>query len=246
MATDPVLSNPANPRVIDACVELLEAGRPLSEIINEAKRFSALKPEMLRSAEPETTKEPAAEQATASNEAAAESAEREHPIAEPVAAPRKVLAVWLSAAALLLVITTGTVGMAYLPRVTATDTAAQAPASTTAVSPVQALSPTKATSVGAEPASQTSAEIANLVERGNMLVGSGDLSGAREIYARAVEAGDARAAIYLGSTYDPSFLKQARLSKVVRGDREAAAYWYRRARDLGAGDAEALLKTVRR
>ena len=111
---------------------------------------------------------------------------------------------------------------------------------------MQALSPTKAASVGAEPASQTSAEIANLVERGSMLVGSGDLRGAREIYARAVEAGDARAAIYLGTTYDPSFLKQARLSKVVRGDREAATYWYRRARDLGASDAEALLKTVRR
>jgi TPR repeat protein len=243
MATDPVLSNPADPRVIDACVELLEAGRPLSEIINEAKRFSALKPEMLRPAEPEATKEPVAEHAGASEETAPESAEQEHPIAELVAAPRKVLAVWLSAAALLLVITTGTVGTAYFPRVTGTDTAAQAPASTTAVSPVQALSPTKA---GAEPASQTSAEVANLVERGSMLVGSGDLRGAREIYARAVEAGDARAAIYLGTTYDPSFLKQARLPKVVRGDREAAAYWYRRARDLGASDAEALLKTVRR
>jgi hypothetical protein len=246
MATDPVPSSPADSRVIDACVELLEAGRPLSEIINEAKRLSVLKPEMLRSAEPEATEEPVAEQATASEEAAPESAKQEHPVAEPVTAPRKVPAVWLSAAAILLVITTGTVGMAYLPRVMATDSAAQSSASTPAASPVQVLSPTVTASLGAKPASQTSAEIANLVERGSMLVGSGDLSGAREIYARAVEAGDARAAIYLGTTYDPSFLKQARLSKVVRGDREAAAYWYRRARDLGASDAEALLKTVRR
>src|ERR1700694_2106729 len=35
------LSYPANERVIDACVELLDAGRPLSEIIKEAKRLSA-------------------------------------------------------------------------------------------------------------------------------------------------------------------------------------------------------------
>ena len=35
------LSYPANERVIDACVELLHAGRPLSEIIDEVKRLSA-------------------------------------------------------------------------------------------------------------------------------------------------------------------------------------------------------------
>ena len=58
--------------------------------------------------------------------------------------------------------------------------------------------------------------------------------------------GDARAAIYLGTTYDPSFLKRARFAKVVLGDRDTAAYWYHRARELGSSDAEALLKTVQK
>jgi TPR repeat protein len=77
-----------------------------------------------------------------------------------------------------------------------------------------------------------------------MLVGRGDLAAARLFYERAVDAGDAKAAIYLGTTYDPSFLSRARLGKTVRADLGTAAYWYRRARDLGSSDAEALLKAV--
>ena len=246
MANEPLLSSPADPRVIDACVELLDAGRPLSEILNEAKRMSALKPQMLRSAEPEAAEEPVAEQNAANEETAPEPAEQERPIAKPVHAPRKVAVSWLSAAATLIAIVAGTAGTVYLPRVMASGSAEQAAASMPAASPAAVLSPTTAAKRDAEPGSQTSAQTAILVQRGSMLVGSGDLRGAREIYARAVDAGDARAAIYLGTTYDPSFLKRARIAKVVRGDREAAAYWYYRARDLGAGDAEALLKTVRK
>jgi hypothetical protein len=46
MRNEPVkLPNAADERIIDACMELLDAGRPLSEIIIEAKRWSGLKTE---------------------------------------------------------------------------------------------------------------------------------------------------------------------------------------------------------
>ena len=83
-----------------------------------------------------------------------------------------------------------------------------------------------------------------MVDRGSTLVGSGDLASARLFYEPAVNAGDAKAAIYLGATYDPSFLKMARFGNGVRGDRDRAAYWYRRAGELGSSEAEARLRTI--
>ena len=127
------------------------------------------------------------------------------------------------------------------------ETSVAGPASSipaASMSPV--LSPITTTKHNPAPASDTAAEIKTLVERGNMFVGSGDLASAREVYERAVDAGDARAAIYLGTTYDPSFLKRARFGKATRGDLETAAYWYRRAGGLGSSDAQALLKTIRK
>jgi hypothetical protein len=47
----------------------------------------------------------------------------------------------------------------------------------------------------------------------------------------------------LGETFDPLFLDRVHLSG-VRGDPGVALLWYRRARDLGAIDAEVLLKAL--
>jgi TPR repeat protein len=86
-----------------------------------------------------------------------------------------------------------------------------------------------------------SVEAEALVERGSVLFGDGDLSSARELYEHAAAAGHAQAAMYLALTYDTSFLRQARFAKSVRGDPERAAYWHRRARDLGADESEVQL-----
>lgn len=58
----------------------------------------------------------------------------------------------------------------------------------------------------------SAAEIAALVARGDALVGLGELASARLFYARAAEAGDGRAALRMGATYDPAFLEPARIS----------------------------------
>ena len=86
-------------------------------------------------------------------------------------------------------------------------------------------------------------DVAILRARGDALLSTGDVTSSRLFYERAVAAGDAQAAIRLGATYDPVFLSQARLQN-VRGNMAIALSWYRRARDLGAVEAETLLKRI--
>jgi len=85
--------------------------------------------------------------------------------------------------------------------------------------------------------------MAALLARGDTLLSIGDVASARLFYERAVDAGGGLAAIRLGETFDPLFLDRVRL-RGVRGDPTAALFWYRRARDLGASDAEVLVKAL--
>jgi TPR repeat protein len=87
----------------------------------------------------------------------------------------------------------------------------------------------------------SSQETASLLERGDRLFGMGDVISARLFYERAAEAGDGPAALRLGETYDPTFLERAKL-RAIKGDLKAAAFWYRRAKELGVDEADILLK----
>jgi hypothetical protein len=83
-------------------------------------------------------------------------------------------------------------------------------------------------------------ELSALLTRGDAVFGTGDLASARLFYERGANAGDGRAALRLGETFDPAFLARARLGRMP-GDPDKAVYWYRRARDLGNREAEILL-----
>src|SRR5207244_8415886 len=87
------------------------------------------------------------------------------------------------------------------------------------------------------------AEIAALLARGDTLLGVGDITSARLFYERASDAGDGRAALRLGATYDPSFLDRIPLPH-LQGDVAQALSWYRRARDLGESDAEFRIQAI--
>lgn len=89
----------------------------------------------------------------------------------------------------------------------------------------------------------SAAESAALLTRGDGLLRIGDVASARLFYERAANAGEGVAAVRLGETFDPIFIERAHL-RGVRGDLGMAASWYRRARDLGAADAEVLLKAL--
>jgi TPR repeat protein len=88
------------------------------------------------------------------------------------------------------------------------------------------------------------AEIAALVARGDALFARGDVSSARLFYERAADAGEGRAALKLGNTFDPVFLEFAHLR--MQGDPAMAESWYRRARELGETEAEILLTAAHR
>jgi hypothetical protein len=85
-------------------------------------------------------------------------------------------------------------------------------------------------------------DTAPLLERGDRLFGTGDVASARLFYERAADAGNGQAALRLGETYDPGFLQRAQLR--VAGDRGLAVFWYGRARELGADEADILLKGI--
>jgi len=104
---------------------------------------------------------------------------------------------------------------------------------------------TKAASLSASTSGPqlSAAELAALVARGDTLLSAGDVASARLLYEHAADAGEGLAAIRLGETFDPLFLGRVHLSG-VRGDPGAALFWYRRARSLGATDAEVLLKAL--
>ena len=93
------------------------------------------------------------------------------------------------------------------------------------------------------PVGLTPPEVAALLTRGDGLLANGDIASARLCYERAAEGGNAQAALRLGESYDPAFLAQTQLNG-VRGDKKAAARWYQRAIELGANEADTLLKSL--
>jgi hypothetical protein len=79
-------------------------------------------------------------------------------------------------------------------------------------------------------------EIASLIQRANALIATGDIAAARLVLRRAAEAGDGRAAMTLGGTYDPAVLEKLGVHGVVP-DLAMARSWYEKAKRFGAQDA---------
>ena len=89
----------------------------------------------------------------------------------------------------------------------------------------------------------SAAEIAGLVARGDWMFATGDVASARLLYERAANAGEARAAVRLGETFDPVYLNESHLHG-LQGDPDTALFWYRLARDLGATGVASRLKKL--
>jgi hypothetical protein len=86
-------------------------------------------------------------------------------------------------------------------------------------------------------------ELANLLTRGDAMLGLDDVVAARLFYERAAELGSARAATMLGKTYDPSFLASVQATGVTP-DRKLAASWYRTAAARGDNEGGRLLAAL--
>jgi hypothetical protein len=70
-----------------------------------------------------------------------------------------------------------------------------------------------------------------LVQKADELLDRGDVSGARLLFRRAAESGDARAASGLARTFDAKVLRTLRVYG-VRPDPDQAAFWYARSKTL--------------
>jgi TPR repeat protein len=86
-------------------------------------------------------------------------------------------------------------------------------------------------------------EVHALLARGNALEATGDLAGARLVFQRAAEAGNARAAFMLAETYDPIVLETLRESGLA-SNIETARVWYAKAKDLGSDEAPERLERL--
>jgi TPR repeat protein len=79
-------------------------------------------------------------------------------------------------------------------------------------------------------------EAARLCAQGLVAFADGDIAGARAFLERAADAGDPRALMVLGDTYDPSTL--TRMGALgLKGDAKRAHDYYARALAAGLGDA---------
>ena len=86
-------------------------------------------------------------------------------------------------------------------------------------------------------------QIAMLLARGDAFMQARDIASARLLYERAADAGNGRAALRVGESFDPAFLGRIGVYRNT-GDRRLALSWYRRARDLGDTEAAQLLERL--
>jgi hypothetical protein len=86
-------------------------------------------------------------------------------------------------------------------------------------------------------------EIAVLLNRGQELVATGDLTAARVVLLRAAEAHDPMAALALAATFDPIMLKKLGVYGVA-GDISSAWRWYERAKEFGSEEAPRRLEML--
>ncbi len=124
--------------------------------------------------------------------------------------------------------------------------ASKAPTDTSAVpanTPVPAPTSPAAIAPTAPSAGFSKAEMAELLAHGDTLLRNGDVASARLFYERAAGAGDGRAALRLGATFDPEFLGRLGLGQLQANPAEARS-WYSRARDLGMVDAKPRLNSL--
>jgi hypothetical protein len=87
------------------------------------------------------------------------------------------------------------------------------------------------------------AAVNELVQRGDQLLGRGDIVAARTLYERAAEMGSGPAALALGATFDPNRLWSLGVFGMV-GNKERARHWYGRADQLGHPEAKNRLRSL--
>jgi hypothetical protein len=95
----------------------------------------------------------------------------------------------------------------------------------------------------AAPQKVSAKEEASMMEQGNRLLQTGDITAARMVFERIGRKGSALGAYGAGLTFDPEYFK---ITKVVglRPDAKKAKEWYKKAADLGNQEAVKRLSSI--
>jgi hypothetical protein len=117
-----------------------------------------------------------------------------------------------------------------------------------AAAPPVAVATAAPSTIPAQPQAETvrsldPREVAALIRRGQDLLSSGDVQSARLLLMRGAEARDARAALLVGTTYDPALLRQIGADGPL-ADVAQARTWYQRAKEWGEPDAQRKLEAL--
>lgn len=83
---------------------------------------------------------------------------------------------------------------------------------------------------------------AKAVERAQAYMAQHDIQDAQKLYEFAFRAGDGKAAVWLGTTFDPRFLTEPDERRLA--DPAKAQFWYDQAAKSGGADAQLMLKMV--
>ncbi len=86
-------------------------------------------------------------------------------------------------------------------------------------------------------------EIAMMMARGQALLESGDIAGARLLLQRAAEGGDQTAAMALAAIFDPVVMNNLGV-RGVEADLQKARYWYQKASEYGSKEAPKRLESL--
>ena len=97
-----------------------------------------------------------------------------------------------------------------------------------------------------QPRQHGPAEIALMMKSGADLMANGDISGARLMYQRLAEEGEALAAFALAETYDPLALRKSNITGGIIPDVALAQSWYQKAKALGSPVAAERLERLAR
>jgi NitT/TauT family transport system substrate-binding protein len=97
-----------------------------------------------------------------------------------------------------------------------------------------------------EPPQHDASEIAAMMKSGAESMANGDVSGARLMYRRLANEGEAVAALALAETYDPQALRKSNITRAITPDVALAQGWYEKAKALGSPVAAERLEALAR
>jgi hypothetical protein len=86
-------------------------------------------------------------------------------------------------------------------------------------------------------------EVTTMVTRGQNMLESGDIAGARLLLQRAAESGDQNAAMAMAASYDPAVMNELGV-RGVEADVQKARYWYQKASEYGSKEAPKRLESL--